>query len=148
MKVDTPLKQYNRDGETSAANLLEKMQRIFFHLPKKGKNTLKKCATLSRLFDKNSLIISYCLMDIIKKIIIKHNSKMLNEKDNNQNYWREGRISLRMVIAWIIISYISLLSERKVNNDNNERIYVGATELNWKMRMYNNAPTAIGMIET
>ena len=50
--------------------------------------------------------------------------------------------SLWKVIVWLIMWYKASVRKEEVNN-NNERIYIDATEINWKNKWCNHKPHSL-----
>ena len=90
----------------------------------------------NKIFNTNTVKISYSCTTNMENIIKQHNSKILNEANENQTRPCNSRNKLNCPMNWKFLSKC-IVYKAEVEANNNKQTYYGASEVEFKSR-YNN----------
>ena len=118
--------------QTNVAKIF--LQLVNKHFPKKHK--------FHKIFNRNTVKVSYSCMENMASIIIKHNKKILNSMPQNQdagcNCKRKDKCPLQNNCLTQSVIYKASVKTEGIPD---EKIYIGLTEGTFKKRFYNHQLT-------
>ena len=116
-------------------NVKTNIGKIFLKLVEKH---FSKSNKFHKIFNRNTLKVSYSCTENMAQIIKKHNKKITNTTDKSTNPACNCRIKAECPLNGNCLQPSVIYQATTKSKDNLEKIYIGLTERPWKQRSYSH----------